>query len=58
MRTFNLEELAAQIEKLYEGAIIPAAVAIQLSVWKKNVFDRNEKLKNPFDIERQAASGE
>lgn len=58
MRTFNLEELAEQIEKLYEGAIIPAPVAIQLATWKKNIFDRNEKLKSPIDVQLKEAVGE
>jgi zona occludens toxin len=51
MRTFNLEELADQIEKVYEGKIVPAAVLIQLSVWKQNIFDRNEALKNPMGLQ-------
>lgn len=63
MRTFNLEELAEQIEKLYEGAIVPAPVLAQLTVWKQNIFDRKEMLKNPLELkmvdeEMEKASGE
>lgn len=53
MRTFNLEELAEQIEKVYEGKIVPAAVLIQLSVWKQNIFDRKEALRNPLGLADQ-----
>jgi hypothetical protein len=42
MRTFDLNELVVEIEKLYVGVIVPAAVAIQLSIWR----DEIEKRKN------------
>jgi zona occludens toxin len=50
MRTFNLEELTQQIEELYKGSIIPAPVLIQLTMWKQNIFDRSEQLKNPLGL--------
>lgn len=40
MRTFNLDELVTEIEKIYDGAIVPAPVLIQLEVWRDELDKR------------------
>lgn len=37
MKVFNLEELIDAMQKIYEGKVIPAAVAVQLQVWKEEL---------------------
>ncbi|MCP1187565.1 zonular occludens toxin domain-containing protein [Paenibacillus sp. 1781tsa1] len=45
MRTFNLEELTLEIEKMYDGAVVPAPVAVQIAIWKDEIEKkRQEKL--------------
>jgi len=40
MRIFNLEELIESMKMVYEGKVIPAAVAQQLAVWKDEVEEQ------------------
>jgi zona occludens toxin len=47
MRTFNLEELAEQVEKLYEGVIVPASVAIQIDLWRDEIEKRRKTKVRP-----------
>lgn len=49
MRTFDLDELVHEIEKMYSGTIVPAGVLIQLNVWREEIEKRKaerEKIKN------------
>jgi zona occludens toxin len=43
MRIFNLEELIENMKMVYEGKIIPAAVATQLAIWKDEVEAQIQK---------------
>ncbi|WP_323480921.1 zonular occludens toxin domain-containing protein [Acinetobacter baumannii] len=55
MRTFNLDELVDEVEKMYDGAVIPAPVAVQISIWREEIErKREEKLA----AQQQAAEGE
>lgn len=40
MRIFNFDDLIVSIRAMYEGKIIPAAVAVQLSLWEQEKIDR------------------
>lgn len=37
MKIFNLEEMIVAMQQVYQGKIVPAAVAAQLSVWKDEI---------------------
>lgn len=43
MRTFNLDELLEAIEKIYEGKVIPAPVAVQLDAWRERLEERRRE---------------
>lgn len=43
MRTFNIDELVEEIEKLYTGTVIPAPVAFQLDMWRSEVEERKRQ---------------
>lgn len=62
MRTFNLDELTYEIEKMYEGTVIPAPVAAQIAVWRDEIErKRAEKLAaqaNPADGSGAADGGQ
>lgn len=45
MRVFNLEELIENMKMVYEGKIIPSAVAAQLVIWEEEVKDKMMKLE-------------
>lgn len=40
MRTFDLDDLVAEVRKIYEGVVIPAAVAAQLVIWEDEIKER------------------
>lgn len=44
MRIFDFDDLIASIKNLYEGKVIPAPVALQLSMWEKEKLDRAYEL--------------
>lgn len=50
MRIFSFEELIGAVKALYDGKIIPAPVAAQISTWEKERIDRALEL-----AEQQAA---
>lgn len=44
MRVFNFDDLIGSVRGLYEGKVIPAPVALQLSMWEKEKLDRAYEL--------------
>jgi zona occludens toxin len=42
MKIFNLEELIESMQKVYDGKVVPAAIASQMEVWKEEL---NEVMK-------------
>lgn len=44
MRIFNFDDLIGSVKALYEGKVIPAPVALQLSLWEKEKLDRAYEL--------------
>lgn len=57
MRTFNLEELAEQVEKLYEGVIVPATVAFQIEMWREEIDKRKLTKVRPGFVDNGEGSG-
>lgn len=49
MRTFDLDELVIEIDKLYAGVIVPAAVAVQLHIWREEIAKRKIE-KNQYGL--------
>ncbi len=50
MQIFNLEELIENMKKVYQGKVVPAAVAAQVSIWEGEV---KEKLQNELENEKK-----
>ncbi|MED3798990.1 zonular occludens toxin domain-containing protein [Lysinibacillus capsici] len=53
MRIFDFDDLIKSIKNLYEGKIIPAPVALQLSLWEKEKLDRAYELALQQEVEDQ-----
>lgn len=53
MRIFDFDDLIVSIKNLYEGKIIPAPVALQLSMWEKEKLDRAYELAKQQEAEDQ-----
>ena len=47
MRIFNFDDILKSVRSLFEGKIIPAPVALQLSMWEK------EKLERAYELAQQ-----
>lgn len=45
MRVFNLEELIDSMKMVYEGKIVPAAIATQLAIWEDEVKEKMERIE-------------
>lgn len=45
MRVFNLEDLIESMKKVYEGKIIPSAVASQIAIWEEEIIQKIEEEK-------------
>lgn len=43
MKVFNLDELVESMKMVYEGKIIPAAVATQIGIWEDAIKEKLEK---------------
>ncbi|MEG0619047.1 MAG: zonular occludens toxin domain-containing protein [Bacilli bacterium] len=54
MRVFDFDYLIKSIRGLYEGKIIPAPVALQLSLWEKEKLDRAYELAMQEKAENEA----
>lgn len=53
MRIFNFDDLIGSVKALYEGKIIPAPVALQLSLWEQEKLDRAYELSLQQEREDQ-----
>lgn len=54
MRVFDFDDLIKSIRGLYEGKIIPAPVALQLSMWEKEKLERAYELALQEKAENEA----
>lgn len=58
MRVFNLEELIESMKLVYQGKVIPAAVASQLVIWEEEVKDKMMKMEEEKkEMEKLEKSG-
>lgn len=57
-KVFNLDELVQSMKKVYEGKIIPAAVASQIAVWEDQIkADLLKKEQEEAELLRQSQFG-
>lgn len=55
MRLFNQEELIEGIKLIYQGKLIPAAVAQQISIWEEQLKLKKEELEELERLEQEEA---
>lgn len=61
MKIFNLEDLVESMKKIYQGKVVPSAVASQISIWEEQILAKIEQEKlldqdETFSLTKQADS--